>query len=533
MTEPDAPNPLPSPILRARRRMSIVWLIPIVAAIIGLWLAVKAYSEKGPTFTISFQSAEGLETGHTKIKYKDVEVGKVRTIKLGSDLSHVLVTAELTGDAEGLLSEHSRFWIVRARISPSGVSGLGTLVSGAYIGMDPGSPGKPTHEFTGLETPAMVTTHQPGAFFTLRAEKLGSLNVGSPVSFRQIQVGEIATFNLAKDGQSVSLKLFIRAPYNTLVSKDTRFWNAGGVDVSLDANGIRMSTDSLLDVFLGGIAFENPVSLSNSDPAPEDYVFALYPSHERIYEKVYQDRRYYVVDFDESVRGLTRGAPVEFRGIKVGQVEDLKLEFRTREMTGHIPVLITLEPERLSIVGSAAEPIDTVIQKLVTRGLRAQLKTGSVLTGSLFVDLDFYPKAPARTLSRYGKYPQIPAIPTTMGAMISNLTKFFDRLEKLPLEEVGKELRTSLPLLRETLERTKALVTRLDTETAPKAEAALLQAQATLAAAEKTLRSDSPTQQDLHQTLEEVSRAARALKDLADTLERHPESLVFGKEKEQ
>jgi paraquat-inducible protein B len=528
---------VPMAKVQVRRRPSIVWLIPLVAAFIGIWMAVRAYAETGPTITITFLSAEGLEAGQTRIRHKDVEIGKVTAISLSRDVSHVVVKAEMKREAAGLLSENSRFWVVRARFGTAGISGLGTLLSGAYIDMDPGAPGEATiftRDYKGMETPSIDTSQRPGALFKLRAEKLGSLNIGSPVHFRQIRVGEVAGFDLEKQGTAVSIKVFINAPYSTLVRTDTRFWDSGGMDLTVDANGLRMRSDSLVDLLIGGIAFENPMSLEVSGAAPPGQVFPLYSSHEKIYEKVVINRHYYVVNFNESVRGLMRGAPVEYQGIQVGQVEDFKLEFHSGNLEGKIPVLIALEPERFSVVGPKGASTKTLVQALVKRGLRAQLKTASLLTGSLFVDLGFHPETPIRTMGLYGKYEEIPAIPSTMGAMtsmVANLTKFSERLQKLPLEEVVGELRASLPVLRETLKEAKGLMARLDQKTVPQAEATLAQGQATLATLEKTLRSDSPTQSDLRSALEEFNKAARALRDLVETLERHPESLIFGKGK--
>ncbi len=528
---------LPEAKIQMRRRPSIVWLIPLVAAFIGIWMTVRAFAETGPTITITFLGAEGLEAGQTRIRYKDVEIGKVTAITLSRDLSHVVVKAEMKREAAGLLSENSRFWVVRARFGTAGISGLGTLLSGAYIGMDPGAPGEATlfaRDYKGLEAPSIDTSQRPGALFKLRAEKLGSLNIGSPVHFRQIRVGEVSGFDLDKQGTAVSIKIFINAPYSELVRMDTRFWDSGGVDLTVDANGLRMRSDSLVDLLIGGIAFENPMSLDASGAAPPGQVFSLYPSHEKIYEKVVLNRHYYVVNFNESVRGLMRGAPVEYQGIQVGQVEDFKLEFHTGNLEGKIPVLIALETERFSIVGPKGGSAKMLVQALVKRGLRAQLKTASLLTGSLFVDLGFHPETPVRTMGQYGKYEEIPAIPSTMGAMtamVANLTKFSERLQKLPLEEVIGELRASLPVLRDTLKEAKTLMAHLDQKTVPQAEATLVQGQATLATLEKTLRSDSPTQHDLRSALEEFNKAARALRDLAETLERHPESLIFGKGK--
>jgi paraquat-inducible protein B len=529
LRDPEPMEELPKPAER-RRRPSLVWLIPLVAAAIGCWIALKAYTEHGPTIRITFQNAEGLEAGQTRIKHKDVEVGRVTAINLSPDFSHVVVTAELKREVDAHLSENTRFWVVRARIGSTGISGLGTLLAGAYIGMDPGPLGKTQRDFKGLETAPIITPTTPGALVELRAEKLGSLNVGSPVTFRQIRVGEVEGFDLEPDGQSVLIKVQINAPYHKLVHRNTRFWDAGGVDLSVDANGLKLRSDSLVQLFMGGVAFENPVSL-DADLAPTSQPFTLFSTHDKAYEEVYLDRHLFVLYFDESVRGLTRGAPVEFRGMKVGEVVDFRLEFQSREMEGRIPVLIALEPERFAFKERNGEPFDLLMARMVRKGFRAQFKTGSLLTGNLFVDLGFFPQAPVRTLARSGSYFEIPTMPSTMGALVENLARVAERLQKLPLEELAGELRATFPALRETLQQTKALMARLDTETAPQAKATLVQAQTTLAALEKALGSGSPVQGDLHQALDEFTQAARALRNLADTLERHPESMIFGKGK--
>ena len=527
---------VPLPILqRGRWRLSIIWVIPAVAALVGSWMAFKSLAERGPTVTLIFQNGEGLEPGQTRIRVQAVNMGKVTAVDLSADLSQVLVTAELNKEVAALLSENSRFWVVRARIGGAGISGLGTLLSGAYIGFDPGKPGppgsKPPRIFRGLETPPIVTAHQPGLLVTLQAQQLGSLNIGSPVHFRQIQVGEVAGFDLNPDGHAVAIKIFIHAPYDALVTLGTRFWDTGGVELSADANGMHLRSGSMAELLLGGISFENNVGLDASDAPPGSHVFTLYPDHDQIREKVYQERHYYVVNFDESVRGLSRGAPVEFRGIKVGQVEDLSLEFRPETLEGSIPVLIALEPERFTIIGKQKESNEKIMERLVARGLRAQLKVGSLLTGSLIVDLAFHPGSKPKPMGHHGAYLEIPSTPSPLGALVDNLAKLAERLQKLPIEDVVEQLRTSLPVLKATLQQSQALMAHLSKDTAPQAAATLKQAQATLATLEQTLRSDSPAQQDLHGALEALTKAARAMKELADSLERHPESILFGKGK--
>ncbi|MEA1945977.1 MAG: MlaD family protein, partial [Thermodesulfobacteriota bacterium] len=262
-------------VVKPKKSISIVWIVPLVALLIGGWLLYKAVTEKGPTITITFESAEGLEVGKTKIKFKDVEVGQVEDIQLSPDLSQVMVTAQLTRDVKDYLSENTRFWVVRARVGGGAVSGLGTLFSGAYIGMDPGKPGKTARSFKGLDTQPIVTTDLPGRHFVLKSERLGSLNVGKPVYFRQIRVGQVVAYEMEKDGQAVDIKIFIYAPHHERVHKNTRFWNAGGLDVSVDAGGIKVNTESFVAIMIGGIAFENPKDLEPGPAAKEGEIFRL------------------------------------------------------------------------------------------------------------------------------------------------------------------------------------------------------------------------------------------------------------------
>jgi paraquat-inducible protein B len=532
-TERPTLDDVPKPVVKKKRQFSIVWLIPLVAALIGAWLAYRTLAEKGPTITITFTTAEGLEAGKTKIKYKDVDVGEVDAISLSKDLSHVIVTASLVKQAEGYLTENTRFWVVRARVAAGQVSGIGTIFSGAYIGIDPGKSGKPVRAFKGLETPPVIVTGAPGRYYMLRADKLGSLDIGVPIYFRQIKVGEVVAYDLAKDGHAVNIKIFVHAPYDGLVRENTRFWNAGGVDVSLDASGLKVDTQSLLSIMLGGIAFETPVSLEATEIAPADYLFKLYETREKSYEKTYLEKRYFVLNFTGSVRGLTRGAPVEFRGIKIGEVVDVSLEFDSRKTSFEIPVLIEVEPERITIVGKKPPPGANLLAKFVDQGLRAQLRTGSLLTGQLYVDLNFYPGAPARRVAYAGKYPEIPTIPAPLEAVTEKLTKFVERLDKLPLDQVLAELRSTVQSLNQAIGQTRALVSRFDAEVAPQAKATLEQAQKTLASVERLVSSDAPLNHDLQQALQELAETARSMRVLTDYLQQHPDSIIYGKGNER
>jgi paraquat-inducible protein B len=544
---------VPEAVLRkAKRQISIVWIVPVVAALIGGWLVYKALTEKGPEITITFKSAEGLEAGKTKISYKDVQIGQVTEIRLGDDLKHVVVKAQLAREAERLLSENTRFWVVRARVSASAVYGLGTVFSGAYIDVDPGKPGKPAHSFVGLEEPPIVTTGLPGRHFTLQAERRGSIEVGAPVYYRQIRVGEVVAFNLAEDGSRIVSKVFVHAPYHKYVRKNTRFWNASGLDFKLDAKGIKVNTESIISILVGGIAFdiiEGPEA--PGEEAGDSESFTLFESREAAHTRIYLTKSFFVLYFNESVRGLSPGAPVEFRGIPIGEVVDISLEFDMEKQSFLIPVIVATEPERIFTRGELPDGMvrGKVTEFLVEKGLRAQLRTGSLLTGQQFVALDMFPNAkPARVVQK-GKYPEIPTVPTQIEEIGGKLTQLVNKLEKVPIEQIGNDLRDTIrgasrvansPEINEALKSLNAAIRELQqltadlrTKVAPETQLAIEQARKSLATAEEALRPDSTLRFQVKETLEELGAAARSLRMLTDYLERHPESLLRGKGKDE
>jgi paraquat-inducible protein B len=537
-----------------RRRFSLVWVVPVVAALIGGWLIVKALTEKGPEVTITFKSAEGLEAGKTKVKFKDVEIGLVEEIRIAEDASHVVVKAQLVKATERFISDNTRFWVVRARVSASAIYGLGTVFSGAYIDIDPGKPGKSTYRFTGLEEPPIVTTGLPGRHFILETDRRGSLEVGSPIYYRQLRAGEVVAYHLSEDGTKIISKIFVYAPYHQFVRNNTRFWSASGVDFKLDATGITVNTESLVSILVGGIAFDSFKNNSDpEEPAAENATFKLFPHREAAQEKIYSAKNYYVLLFEESVRGLSPGAPVEFRGIQIGQVVDIKSEFDLKMNKVKIPVIAAIEPERISFIGKLPEGVtrETLAAHLVEKGLRAQLRTGNLLTGQNYVALDFFPNAKPGMLVRGGRYgyTEFPTTPTQLEEIGTKLSQLVAKLDKVPIDEIGNELNATIkgarriansPEVLETVTSLNAaakelqlLTAELRTRTAPEVNATLQQAQSSLAAANDMLEAGSPLQSRLKEALEELASAARGLRVLADSLERQPQSILTGKEPPQ
>ena len=535
--------------VQKKRGLSIVWIIPVVAAIIGGWLIYKTISEKGPTVTMTFEDGSGLEAGKTKIKYKSIDIGTVKSVHISLDLSRVVVTAEFNRMAEPYLTENTRFWVVRPRIGLGGISGLETLVSGAFIAMDP-RPGASAQTFTGLEKPPGVTREDEGAQFRLRAENLGSSSPGAPIFFHDIQVGRVLDYELEKDGGAVLIDIFIQAPHHLRVRDTSRFWQLSGFEISLGAEGLDVKMESLNSLLTGGIAFDTPATAGGSEePSQPGTEFNLFKNFASIQEEKYVLTRPFLINFDGSVRGLSVGAPVEFRGIKVGIVSDIAVHLNPDTLEIKIPVLIDIQPERITtpqvIMSKIQENKYAVMKHMVKRGLRAQLETGSLLTGQLFVQLDFHQDLPQQELIMTGKYPEIPAIPAAMDQVRRTVTDVMAEIRRLPFDKIAKEIL-------ETVEGGNRLVNSPDTQKAVRNLNAALgnvekltegldrqvdtlanSLDQTLVTVRKALQvadPNSPAAVNMNSALKELSAAARSIRVLADYLEQHPEALVKGKQ---
>jgi paraquat-inducible protein B len=526
---PDRDPPIPSvPESRAvpkkSTRLSLIWFIPILAAALGVWVAVARIRSEGPKITIVFQSAEGLEAGKTKINYRGVDIGTITAILLSEDHQRVIATAQMTPRTEDFLVADTRLWVVRPRISGANVTGLGTLISGAYIGIEIGSSKEPKRDFVALETPPIVTGGAPGRFFVLKTSDLGSLDTGTPIFFRRLQVGQVASYMLDKDGKFFTLKVFVRAPYDQYVSANTRFWQASGIDVSLSASGLSVQTQSLLSILIGGVAFESPTNGPVLPAAEANTLFTLFSDRTEAFRPAARSPQTYQLIFKDSVRGLAPGAPVEFRGIPIGEVADVRAQIDLKTFKLSIPVTIRLDPQRLGvkvIEGMSGADLERMRRKLidamVAHGVRAQLRTGNLLTGAAFVALDFFPGAAPATVDWSQTPVQLPTTPGQLEAMETKVTSIINKLDKMPLQQVGDELSKAIADLDQTLVA---------------ARGTLMSARGTLVNTTNLTEPNSAQIQELGSTLQEVSRAARALRVLADYLERHPEALLRGKKGE-
>jgi paraquat-inducible protein B len=530
---PAAPRPR-----RVRQRNwlpSLVWLIPLIAAVIGVTLAVKILSDRGPQITITFRSAEGLEAGKTRVKYKDVNIGTVQTIRLSKDRTHVQAKVQLTKEAKSFTADDTRFWVVRPRVAASGVSGIGTLLSGAYIAADAGTSDNTVDEFTGLEAPPIITRDASGKQFVVHADDLGSLDIGSPVYYRRIVVGQVAAYELNPDGKGITLRLFINAPYDKFVGVNTRFWHASGLDVELNASGFKLRTQALATILLGGVAFRAPEDDFGA-VAGENTEFQLAADEDTALKPPDGRAETLLLYFKQSLRGLAPGAVVDFRGVALGEVKSIGIEYDGQAREFVMPVLVQIYPDRLGrkLLSGARSEVRNYTDKqrlafFVGRGLRAQLRPGNLLTGQNYVALDFFPKAPPVPFDPNATPLVLPTMPGALDELQTQIGDIARKLSKVPFDEIGADLQKSLKTLDRTLNSAEKLTQSLNNDVAPEVTAAMKDVRKTLDSANKTLAEDAPLQQDLRQTLEEVSRAAGSLRILTDYLERHPESLIRGK----
>ena len=545
MTDPVDNENIPGPRRTKRKRWlpSLIWLVPIVALLVGATLMARVILARGAQVTVTFSSAEGIEAGKTRVKYKSVDIGVVKAVGLTEDRSGAVVLIELTHDGKAFAASDTRFWVVRPRVAAGSISGLGTLLSGAYIGVDGGRSQEKKSTFKGLDTPPAISADAPGKQFTLRAPDLGSLDIGAPVYFRRVRVGQVTAYDIDTDGKGVTLHIFVNAPFDKFVAHGTRFWNASGIDLKLDANGLKVDTQSLLTVALGGIAFQTPEE-ADHQPAASDAEFQLVRNETMALKDPEHLSQTVVMYFHRSLRGLNVGAPVEFKGINVGEIKSIGIHYSKKRHEFVLPVTATLYPTRFGMdirddnPQHAAEDVRTQFDVLVKNGMRAQLKSASLLTGQQFVNLDFIDAADRdKTPPRFGMrdrdgayvFPTADNPTDDIEAQIAGIAK---KLNKVPFEQIGQDVHRTLTTLDATLKQTEQLAKTVNSDLAPQMKETLADARRTLDSARQVFSDDAPLQRNARDTLEQVAKAAASVRVLTDYLDRHPEALIRGKAKD-
>jgi len=536
---------LPDVNVREQRWPSPVWLIPLTALLIGCWLLFQIWYQQGPTVIVQFANAEGIESGKTEVRYKAVTVGKLKKLKLSDDLKYIEAHIELNKEIGQHLSSDARFWVVSPRINRSGVSGLTTFFSGTYIGMDPGmkNDGEYYEPYMAEDRPPVIAPSENGKRFFLLSDSLGSMDVGAPVFYKQLQVGEVIDYKLLPAQDQVRLDVFIRDPYYDFVRTNTRFWNASGAEFKVGAAGAEFRMESLTSLLIGGIAFETPKSIAQGEPSKDSSEFILYRNFDATQEKQYSQKLYYVMYFGGSVRGLAVGAPVELQGIPVGKVENIDMKMDAKTLEVRIPVLVSIQPQQFNETLTKSDA-ETTMRKMVEQGLRAKLDTASLLTGQKLITLSMEKKPePAQIISTqfYSEFPTVASalddLPAMATDIMASLQETLDGIKKLvksgKLDKAVDNLNNVLVEAEQAVKAAKTAINTVDQKTLPTItrdlSATLQKIQGSMLQLDRLTAQHSPTQYQLQEMLEEVTAASRSVRSLTETLQRQPSSLLRGK----
>ncbi|MGV3659491.1 MAG: intermembrane transport protein PqiB [Prosthecobacter sp.] len=542
--EPQKPDPVPAPapaeppraVVRRSRRWSSVWIVPVTAILLAGWMVWQHYHDVGPLALVRFSTADSIVSGKTEVRCRSVRVGVVEQVQLAADLQSVVVSLRIDVGAEGLLRGGTRFWVVRPRISAANISGLGTIITGSYIEMDPGDGLQGVHHFESLELPPVTASNVPGLRLTLLADTGGSLAVGSPLYYRGFDVGRVETRTFDIEKEQVRFDVFIREEHARLVTRGTSFWNTSGIDVSAGSEGFRIRTPALQALLAGGASFAVLDGGVAGEPAKNGDVFKLYASETEAEAAQFNPDHVLLLLFEQSVRGLKKGAPVEFRGLNLGRVVDVSFKYTpsdTLRKDPRVPVLVELDLRPLRTTGQKREDEDAILAEAVKNGLRAKLGTGSLLTGALFIDIDFVADAPPAEMAKLGEFDVMPTQSSGLVQLEAKVNAILAKIEALPLDEtLGKFGRTADEITKTVAEARGALDAAHKLLASEKTQNLTAEMDATLKqlrASVKSLGPEGSVQGDLQRTLDELRAALRAFKALSDGVAEKPNSLIFGR----
>ena len=554
---PVAGGPAATASVRRRRRLPLVWIVPILTALIAGWLAWDTFSKRGPTITVSFDSASGLTAGQSQLKYRNVVMGTVKTITIPPDLSKVLVTIETVKEAEPLLTDKTIFWVVKPQLFAGNISGLETILSGSYIGMRPSSEsGAAKREFVGQEDPPILQASVKGTTFRLDSRRLGSISLGAPIFFRDIEVGTVLGWDLHDLASRVAIHAFVRAPYDRYVRDDSNFWNASGLSVSLGANGVNIQMESLRAILLGGIAFDTAHD-STAPISQADHRFKLYANLEEAKSAGFGQQIKLISYFPGSVAGVTEGSEVRFHGLKIGEVTRVGLVYDPKTDRIVAPIHYRVESGRVSNLAKTRgmEPIN-VAEEMIKRGLRATLQAPSLISPQKVISLEVLADPKPGELTEEDGHYVIPAvelggfdsITTSASELLSKINRIdFDKIgnslvgASVGIDQMvnGPQIKATLVALEKAMIDVQDIARKLDVDGTPalkrlpdiaqQLQEAVTKANRLIGSVDKGYGDTSKFNRELDRLLPQLTDAARSIRSLADLLTRHPEALIKGR----
>lgn len=516
------------------RAISAIWIIPIVTAIVGLWIIYSHFADRGTPFTLLAKDASGIVAGKTVIKNRSVDIGIVDEVTLSKDFEKVVIKGRIYNDMEPLLKNDSIFWVVKPEIGRDGVTGLGTILSGVYIEL---ASGNDTHSFK--NNPFILSDNPPlsdpsikGIRVNLESDQSGVIPRGASVMFHGYRVGNVETSEFDVDSRKMKYQIFITKPYDALVTQNVRFWKEGGIDLSLSSSGASLNVPSLDVLMSGGISFDLPDGSKLGAPAEQHAVYKLYEDKKSIQDSQYTEYKEFLIMLSESISGLVEGAPVEYHGIRLGTVS--KVPFYTAEMLSKtfilnqkVPVLIRIEPDRLSELVDEKIDIATLIMDEQKNGLRASLKTSNMFTGALYIDLDFYPelknKYNAKLSTLYG-YNTIETTSTGIAQIQAKVMQLLDNFNNLPLNNTMTEFNKSLASTQRLMNSLNQIMASNEMQNIPKD---LQETLRTLNETMKGIQPGSELNKQMNESLQKVQQMMDELTPLLNTLNDKSNALIF------
>ncbi|WP_443256013.1 intermembrane transport protein PqiB [Xenorhabdus sp. IM139775] len=522
--------------IRKLKSWSPVWIVPIITVLIGAWILFYHFSHQGPEVTLVTSNAEGIEAGKTKIKSRSVDVGVVESVSLSENLGQVIIKARLNDGMNRLLHKDSAFWVVKPQIGREGVSGLSTLLSGVFIELQPGTEDEEENSFSLLDAPPLASPDVKGIRLILTSEKAGRLTPGDPVLFRGYRVGSVEAGTFDPVSRLVRYQIFVKAPYDALLTTNVRFWEDSGVTFDMSSQGIRVEVASLSTLFGAGVSFDIPKGWERGNPVKEKEVFKLYESEKNIQNTLYTEHTEILLFFSDSVRGLQPGAPVEFRGIRVGTVAKVPFYIegikQRIDSDFRIPVLIHIEPGRFVKELGNGLNTDKELKETIARGLRATLKSGNLLTGALFIDLDFFPHEKAWEGSYdIAGYKTLPTVSGGLAQIQQKVITALDKINGMPIEPVFVQATRALEESRKTIKTAQKTMDELNRILASKeAQELPKDIQSTLQALNRSMQGiqpGSPAYSKLMDNMQRLDQVLRELQPVLQTLNNKSNALVF------
>ncbi len=524
--EPIAASARPSSLF------SVVWLIPLLALVVGGWMLWDNLRSRGPEITLYMDSAEGIEVDKTVIKVLSVNVGRVTAVHLKPDQTGVEITAKLDHSAADLLRKDTHFWVVKPRIDQGGITGLGTLVSGVYLEFSPGRSAEKANTFTVDSLPPVTSSQQNGLRLRLVGDSNRLLGIGTPVLYHDITVGRVERAEFNPADKKIHYQIFIDSPNDKLIGSNVYFWTISGVDIQTNAQGIKLRTGPISTLINGAITFSEPLDTDKGSQVAQNSEFPLHNDSSQIEDKPSPRALYYVAYFDQSIRGLTVGAPVEYKGVPIGSVSKVPYFAAGDSVnlleTRLVPVLFRIEPARMERDSAALskQQWQDKIRKAIDKGLVATLTSNSLLTGTLLIQLTDEASATASIAPRteYAGYPVVPTRAVGLDSLQKELNNLLIKFNQLPLEKTVTELNSTLGELQKTVKSVNKIAADPHTRAIPQ------ELNRTLRDLQTTLQGvspQSPAYREVQTTLNSLNQTLKQIQPLTRTLNEQPNALIF------